>query len=74
VRLLIVGTCDEAVRAGRLGRHNLAGIGLADLGPENRHGDFVFPAYEQVRFVADGGFNDATGRTVRGAGCRTGTT
>ena len=28
----------------------------------------MFPAYEQVKFVADGGFNDATGRTVGGAG------
>jgi Phage integrase family len=28
-RLLIVGTCDEAVKAGRLPRHNLADIGLA---------------------------------------------
>jgi hypothetical protein len=34
-RLLIVGTCDEAVKAGRLARHNLADIELADHGPKN---------------------------------------
>jgi hypothetical protein len=33
-RLVIVGTCDEAVKAGRLGRHNLADIALADQGPK----------------------------------------
>jgi hypothetical protein len=64
VRFLIVGTCDEAVKAGRLGRHNLADIGLADHGPKNLHSDFVFPAYEQVKFVADGGTNSKSTRAV----------
>jgi hypothetical protein len=65
-RLLIVGTCDEAVKAGRLARHNLADIELADHGPKNLHGDFVFPAYEQVKFVADGGTNPGSTRPVGG--------
>ena len=68
VRFLIVGTCDEAVKAGRLGRHNLADIGLANHGPKNLHSDFVFPAYEQVKFVADGGTNLESTRAVGGAG------
>lgn len=67
-RLVIVGTCDEAVKAGRLARHNLADITLADHGPRNLRSDFVFPSYEQVKFVADGGFNPETKRAVGGAG------
>jgi len=67
-RLVIVGTCDEAVKAGRLGRHNLADIALADQGPKNLRSDFVFPSYEQVKFVADGGVNPQTKRAVGGAG------
>jgi hypothetical protein len=66
-RLLIVGTCDEAVTAGKLARHRLAGIELADNGPKN-HSDFVFPTYGQVRFVAEGGVNPASGRRIDGAG------
>jgi len=67
-RLVIVGACDEAVKAGRLGRHNLADIALADQGPKNLRSDFVFPSYEQVKFVADGGVNPQTKRAVGGAG------
>ena len=67
-RMLIVGTCDEAVRAGRLARHNLAGIELADHGPKNLHADFVFPAYAQVKFVADGGVNPKSTQAIGGAG------
>jgi Phage integrase family len=67
-RLVIVGTCDEAVKAGRLARHNLADIALADHGPKNLRSDFVFPSYEQVKFVADGGFNPETKRAIGGAG------
>jgi integrase len=66
-RLLIVGTLDEAVRAGRLSKHRLSGIELADNGPKN-HSDFVFPSYAQVRFVAEGGTNSGTGRKIDGAG------
>jgi hypothetical protein len=68
VRFLIVGTCDEAVKAGRLARHSLADIGLANHGPKDLHADFVFPAYEQVKFVADGGTNLESTRAVGGAG------
>jgi hypothetical protein len=67
-RFVIVGTCDEAVKAGRLGRHSLADIGLADHGPKNLHADFVFPAYEQVKFVADDGTKPESTRAVGGAG------
>src|SRR5580693_1594891 len=67
-RLVIVGTCEEAVKAGRLGRHNLADIALADHGPKNLRSDFVFPTYEQVKFVADGGVNPQTKRAIGGAG------
>ena len=67
-RLVIVGTCDEAVKAGRLARHNLADITLADRGPKNLRSDFVFPTYEQVKFVAHGGVNPESKRAVGGAG------
>jgi hypothetical protein len=67
-RMVIVGTCDEAVEAGRLAKHNLADITLADHGPKNLHSDFVFPSYEQVKFVAEGGANLGTKRVVGGAG------
>jgi hypothetical protein len=63
-----VGTCDEAVKAGRLAGHNLADITLADHRPKNLRSDFVFPTYDQVKFVADGGFNPETMRAVGGAG------
>ena len=58
-RYVIVGTLDEAVKAGKLSRHRLDGIELADYGRYSRKG-FVFPTYEQVRFVADGGINPET--------------
>ncbi len=66
-RYVIVGTLDEAVKAGKLSRHRLDGIELADYGRYSRKG-FVFPSYEQVRFVADGGMNPESRRAVRGAG------
>ena len=66
-RYVIVGTVDEAVKAGKLSRHRLDGIELADYGRYSRKG-FVFPSYEQVRFVADGGMNPEPRRAVRGAG------
>jgi len=66
-RYVIVGTVDEAVKAGKLSRHRLDGIELADYGRYSRKG-FVFPSYEQVRFVADGGMNASSRRAVRGAG------
>jgi integrase len=66
-RYVIVGMVDEAVKAGKLSRHRLDGIELADYGRYSRKG-FVFPSYEQVRFVADGGMNPESRRAVRGAG------
>ncbi len=66
-RYVIVGTLDEAVKAGKLSRHRLDGIELADYGRYSRK-SFVFPAYEQVKFVADGGINPETKRAVSGAG------
>jgi integrase len=66
-RYVIVGTVDEAVKAGKLSRHRLDGIELADYGRYSRKG-FVFPSYEQVRFVADGGMNPESRRAIRGAG------
>jgi hypothetical protein len=58
-RYVIVGTVDEAVKAGKLSRHRLDGIELADTGRYSRK-SFVFPTYEQVEFVADGGMNPDT--------------
>ncbi|TVZ01408.1 hypothetical protein EAS64_34700, partial [Trebonia kvetii] len=66
-RHVIVGTCDEAVKSGKLTRHRLEGIELADYGRYSRK-SFVFPRYEQVKFVADGGVNPGTKRVVDGAG------
>jgi integrase len=66
-RYVIVATLDEAVKAGRLSRHRLDGIELADHSRYSRK-NFVFPSYEQVRIVADGGINPATKRAVAGAG------
>ena len=65
-RYVIVATVDEAVKAGKLSRHRLDGIELADTGRYSRK-SFVFPTYEQVKFVADGGYNPNTKRAVGGA-------
>ena len=61
-RHVIVGTVEEAVKAGKLSRHRLDGIELADTGRYSRK-SFVFPTYEQVTFVADGG--DQPGHQAR---------
>ena len=66
-RYVIVGTVEEAVKAGKLSKHRLDGIELADSGRYSRK-SFVFPTYEQVKFVADGGYNPDTKRAVGGAG------
>lgn len=66
-RHVIVGTVEEAVKAGKLSKHRLDGIELADSGRYSRK-SFVFPTYGQVKFVADGGYNLGTKRNVRGAG------
>ncbi len=67
-RLLIVGTVDEAVKAGKLSKHRLADIELADNGTKKNHSDFVFPSFGQAKFVADGGINPDTKRAIDGAG------
>src|SRR5260370_14638478 len=66
-RHVIVGTVVEAVKAGKLSKHRLDEIELADSGRYPRK-SFVFPTYEQVTFVADGGYNTDTKRAVGGAG------
>ena len=55
VRMVITGTCDEAVKAGKIKDHRLDGIELADNGTKHDRTDFVFPSHAQVKFVADGG-------------------
>jgi integrase len=55
VRMIITGTCDEAVKAGKIREHRLDGIELADNGTKHDRTDFVFPSHAQVKFVADGG-------------------
>jgi integrase len=65
-RMIILGTLDEAVAAGKLPGHRLAGIELFDDGPGERK-DFVFPSHAQVTAVA-GGTEDANGRELRGVG------
>lgn len=54
-RMIIVGTCAEAVKAGKIREHRLDGIELADNGTKHDRTDFVFPSHAQVKFVADGG-------------------
>jgi hypothetical protein len=54
-RMVITGTCDEAVKAGKIREHRLDGIELADNGTKHDRTDFVFPSRAQVKFVADGG-------------------
>jgi hypothetical protein len=61
-RMIIEGTLDEAVKAGKIREHRIGGIELADNGTRHDRTDFVFPAHAQVRFPADG--DDET----RGAG------
>jgi integrase len=51
-RMIIVGTVDEAVKAGRLARHRLDGIELYDDGRKTDRSGFVFPAHAQVEQVA----------------------
>lgn len=41
-RTIITGTIDEAVRAGKLTKHNLADIDIKDTGRAAERSDFVF--------------------------------
>jgi integrase len=53
-RMIITGTLDEAVRAGKLPRHRCADIELPGRSaPTNGHDAFVFPSHGQVAQVAD---------------------
>jgi integrase len=67
-RMIIVGTCDEAIKADKLAKHLLAGIQLETRGTAKSRTDFVFPTHAQVLTVADGGTNPDTKRFVQGAG------
>lgn len=51
-RTIITGTVDEAVKAGKLAKHNLHGIDVKDEGPKNGRADFVFPSHQQVTYLA----------------------
>jgi len=52
-RTIITGTIEEAVKAGKLAKHNLHDIELQDNGPKNGREDFVFPSHGQVAYLAD---------------------
>jgi integrase len=52
-RTIITGTLDEAVKAGKLSRHALSDIEIRDAGRATERSDFVFPAHQQIRQVAD---------------------
>ncbi|HEY0935722.1 MAG TPA: hypothetical protein VGD91_18505, partial [Trebonia sp.] len=67
-RLVIVGPCDEAVKAGKLSRHRLTDIVLMDHGPKKLRSDFIFPDYPQIKIVADGETKTDARLSYRGAG------
>jgi integrase len=52
-RTIITGTIGEAVKAGKIAKHNLHDIEIKDDGPAGERGDFVFPSHGQVSAVAD---------------------
>lgn len=52
-RTIITGTLDEAVKAGKLTKHNLSDIDIKDTGRATERRDFVFPTYEQIRQVGE---------------------
>ena len=52
-RMVIEGTLDEAVKAGKLREHRVGGIELSDNGTKHDRTDFVFPSHAQVSAVAD---------------------
>jgi integrase len=51
-RMVIEGTLDEAVKAGKLREHRVGGIELSDNGAKHDRTDFVFPSHAQVSAVA----------------------
>ena len=52
-RMVIQGTLDEAVKAGKLREHHAGDIELSDNGTKHDRTDFVFPSHAQVSAVAD---------------------
>ena len=73
-RMIVTGTCDEAVKAGKIRDHRLADMELADNGTKHDRTDFVFPAHAQVTCVA-GGDGETLGAGIcvwlmRGCGLR----
>jgi integrase len=52
-RNIITGTVQEAVLAGKLGKHHLHGIEIRDNGRAAPRPDFVFPSHGQVSAVAE---------------------
>ena len=53
-RMIITGTLDEAVKAGKIARHRCGDIELPGRGaPRNGHDGFVFPSHGQVAQVAE---------------------
>ena len=52
-RTIITGTINEAVKAGKLTKHNLSDIDIKDMGSASERDDFVFPAHGQITQVAD---------------------
>jgi integrase len=67
-RMLIVGTCEEAVKSEKIGKHLLDGIELVVNGSKKLRTDFVFPTYDQVKIVADGAERENRSHSVMGAG------
>ena len=53
VRMVIAGTLDEAVKAGKLREYRVSGIELSDNGTRHDRTDFVFPFHAQASAVAD---------------------
>jgi integrase len=68
---VITSVLDEAVKAGKIPNHRIAGIDLVDNGTRNDHGDFVFPSHSQLVQLADAlNGNGLTIWLMRGCGLR----
>jgi integrase len=68
-RMVIVGTCDYAVKSGKLSKHRLSDIELVTTGTKKHAAGFVFPTHAQVKIVADGVVNQEDKRlSLQGAG------
>ena len=68
-RLIVTGTLDEAIRAGKLAAHRCGGIELRDGGPGERS-DFVFPSYGQIAQLAGALRHGLAVWIMRGCGLR----